>query len=578
MFRPAIAIIKRELISTLRNPYYFRAVAGLLFVLLVLLIGYFYQNPTLHLDDAMTMRTLSMGIFAVYSYALYGIAVLLLPIVASNSVCSEKQQEQLDLVRMTYIRPPAFLFAKAVNILGLFFFFAIATFPVASLLFYFTGVDWMQYGQIFLLLSLVAVSSTAIGLLCSCYFYRTIPAAVTTGVLVFLSQGVIEEVVSLTLEGFGGSQYTHDTGVALLPGWGIIAIAEGSIRSVWVFVVAAVTYFGSITLCCAFLAHRVLERPTKPMKVNQEKTIEDPALLEARRKQFPYYLIDPRRRRPLIGDHQDPVLAKERYSSLANRGTTSIRILYSVAILSVILGAFGTALVGTERDAERTIRLFVFVETVLLLALAPTFMATTFSKEHEWGNWDSLRMTLLTPRDVVWGKFLGALQALALPTLALLIGTLPFIECIIRFPSAFGTLVSSLIFCFTNLVYLCALAILTATRFERSLPALMATYAMSFLMLLIFPTLLMAFYSIATNDIPDVAWLFLSPALTMANEALDDYVHFGAGVAPISAIVFTALSLFLLKIAQRRYARDWYAREPRHTSAPEHHSVGELVE
>ena len=277
MLSPAVAIIKRELLSTLRNPRYFRAVAALLFVLLSLLIGYFIQNPALHLDDTRAIRELSTGIFLVYAYALYGIAALLLPVIASNAICSEKQQEQLDLLRMTYISPPVFLFAKAVNILGLYFFFAIATFPVASLLFYFTGVDWMQYGQMLTLISLVALANTLIGLFCSSFFYRTIPSAVTTFVLVFLAQWLPGGLTWWGVQMFGRGREYDGLWLALSPAWAIERIAGSGSIDGYLFPGALLLYFGGITLGCAFLAHRVLNRPTKPMTVNQEKTIEDPA-------------------------------------------------------------------------------------------------------------------------------------------------------------------------------------------------------------------------------------------------------------------------------------------------------------
>ena len=272
------------------------------------------------------------------------------------------------------------------------------------------------------------------------------------------------------------------------------------------------------------------------------------------------------------------MLAKERYSSLANRGTTTIRILYSVAILSVILGAFGAALAGTDRDANKTIRNFVLVETLLLVALAPTFIATTFSKEHEWGNWDSLRMTLLTPRDVVWGKFVGALHALTLPTAALLIGTLPFLESVIRYPSAIDAFASSILLCGTCLIYVTALSIFTATRFERSLSALIATYGAGLLALVIGPMIIMLFAGVLTRRSPDLGWFLLSPLLTQWRDTFSGYGRPGFPTALVSMMFFLFLSLLLLNLAQRKYAQLWYAREPQHASPPRSMVAGESLE
>ncbi len=560
MLSPALAMIKRELLSTLRNPRQFHLLSITLLGLLGALIFYFKENPPVDMRNQLAMSQISTLFFLGYSYTLYAIVISLVPTVASNAICSEKQQDQLDLVRMTYIGPAVFLLGKAVNVLGLFTLVVVATLPFAAVLFYFPGIDWMQYGQMLMLIALVAGANAMAGLLCSAYCYRTIPAAIGTYILVLFihfGAGFSAMAISIVAYQYGFIQIAdwHDALIVVMVPLNCISdLSRGSMGPL--FFLVALGYYGAVILICGTLSCRLLNRPTAPMKVNQEATIADPALLEARRKQFPFYLIDPRRQRPQIGDHQNPLLAKERYTSLANRGTTTIRILYTVSTLAVIAGAFVAALSDTF-NAHENILTFLAIETFLLLGIVPIFVATTFSKEIEWGNWDMLRMTLLTPQDVVWGKFLGALHGLALPVGALLLGVLPLLECVFRQPRAADTLVLGLLLLASAIVYFCALSMTAAIRRTRSLPALISTYVIGAVLLFLVPVGFIAWGELIEKDARFAQAYWLSPATVfLADLWAGEFIVFNNVLAQCLILLF--VSALLLRWTVARCHRRWY--------------------
>ncbi|MCF6286271.1 MAG: ABC transporter permease [Candidatus Hydrogenedentes bacterium] len=278
LFMPAIAIIKRELLSTLRDRRYFRVMAFALLMLLIALVFLFRGDP-IDMTDPRAMRELSTFLFLGYAYTLYAIAMLLVPTVASNAICSEKQQEQLDLIRMSYISPAVFLLGKAANILGLYLLTVIATLHFAGVMFFFTGIDWMQYLQVLFLIFMAAASATAVGLLCSAYCYRTIPAAICTYLLVLLTQGsaVILSLLALAalLENIPTPSWMFsDWPFAFLdvaiPCMGILHLASNSANPIFFLFVAG--YHGGIIVTCGFLAHRLLNCPTTPSPSSTEVT------------------------------------------------------------------------------------------------------------------------------------------------------------------------------------------------------------------------------------------------------------------------------------------------------------------
>lgn len=527
---PAMALIKRELLATLRGRRAYLFLMLMLAIMTGVLFLYLHDIGQIELSNSGGMADLTTTMFYTFGYGLYLAAVLLVPPIAAGSICTEKQQEQLDLVRMTYIRPSSLLFGKFVNILGLYGLVAIATLPFAGVMLFFTGLDAQQYVQVLLLLLFSAASATMLGLYFSARLYRTIPAVLVTYVFILLTQFALAILfvflIGLTpASGPGHTVYewADPLFATCLPCYGITMMRYGSLHPL--FYIIAPMYHIGLVLGFGYLARRILDRPTEPMKVNSERTIADPALLEQRRKQFPFYLIDPQRRRALIGDRQNPVLVKERYTGLASRGTTAIRILYITAIAAVITGAFTSVIIETSRDKLLSTWGFLAVETLLLLGIAPSFMATAFSKEREWGNWDMLRMTLLTPRQVVLGKLMAALQSIAFPAATLLIATLPLLQPALRDSDilsgwAFGTVMMGV-----TLVYAISVSLVAALHASRSLSALLWAYGVCLAILVALPILvaLLEFDDIFRQYVPRYVALWLSP-LTMPILSMEGYI------------------------------------------------------
>jgi ABC-type transport system involved in multi-copper enzyme maturation permease subunit len=210
----------------------------------------------------------------------------------------------------------------------------------------------------------------------------------------------------------------------------------------------------------------------------------------------------------------------------------------------------------------------LLIDTIFILILTPSLVAMSMSKEHEWGNLDMLRMTLLEPGQIVQGKFRTGLYTAMIPMFGAFLGSIPLAvfgwhasEAWAAAVAGFGTLA-------VCVVYTLALTLAATATCKRGLTALLLGYGTSIGALVLLPMLL----------------LFLTAAVDMV-------VNIGAGPAdgtvemllyssPLSAqlaniespggynrpelfnlywltnvTLFMGIALFLFRVAGRRFAR-----------------------
>jgi hypothetical protein len=153
-------------------------------------------------------------------------------------------------------------------------------------------------------------------------------------------------------------------------------------------------------------------------KPHRERVIDE-ALTE-RLSKWPFYLINPRGHRGMIGRFINPVLIKELRTMLFGRIVYLVRGVYFCVFVSmglVLLAAFSTFLYATSIIAVFT----VSFQMILVLFLAPIFSAPLISSEVESGRFDLLRLTKMSSLRMVSGKF----QSVILPLAILMLATVP---------------------------------------------------------------------------------------------------------------------------------------------------------
>ena len=448
---PSVALVRRELLVNLRRTRSFVCLA--LFVVacaLVPALGWPSEQTSL-----VAAAAISSFVFSVLVTVAVGAAVVLLPGLAAASLAAEHEQNTYDLLQLTLIRSTGIVLAKFVNVLGFYLLLCVAALPVLGLVLFLVGIDWVEVARAVATVFFNALACAAIGILYGSLFRRTAHAVVYAylGVILFYVLGMIGVLAV-------GRAFNVFAAPIALYGLG------------WL-------YFAVVTVVCLVKAARYLPsyKRTAP-SLTPGKPIDDPAVLEARRKQFPFYLIDPLRRKPGIGDRSNPVLVKELRLGLITRANVAIRVFYTALVIgaAVNITVAWPGLFLSMRNYEEGIGVLMLAQCCLAALAVPLLMANAFIKERESGNMDMLRMTLLTPRRIVLGKLAAGLTALAPLLLALTLAGVPLMVITAGFGRSLNVLLAGYPTLYVSTWVAACLALYVSVWAKRTTVALVVTY------------------------------------------------------------------------------------------------------
>src|SRR5690349_18568675 len=122
---PITALIRRELLTSLRQQRYFWMIAvGVGFAIFFTLMEWPRGNA---MPSQMALR--SKDIFFELAFILAMGVVLVIPALAGSSIVSEREEETYELLAMTTARPWHVLLAKLLNSAGHFMVMLVAMMP-----------------------------------------------------------------------------------------------------------------------------------------------------------------------------------------------------------------------------------------------------------------------------------------------------------------------------------------------------------------------------------------------------------------------------------------------------------------
>ncbi|HOD48467.1 MAG TPA: ABC transporter permease subunit [Candidatus Hydrogenedentes bacterium] len=452
LFFPSWVIVKRELLTSLRRR------RSLLYVLITVLpcMALIYTSwPERGLDlihgraEAAAMTQEFLGWYAV---TLLGICALLTPAFAAASVSHERDMDTLDLLRTTMISRTGIILAKLASAAGLFMLVAIASAAVAASLFFATGLDWLQLLFIGVTVLLTTLTWALIGLACASRLRNFIIALALTYLIVFVLSGLPEVILANILGNWPGVTNTpfQQHIYWLFPPVVIVGIVTGQ----FTWDKYCVFLFGQACLACLapFWAARAIGREREDRKRHLGKPIDDAAVLAARRRRFPYYLLDPLRRGEPIGDHANPMRVKELRWGLLGMQTRMIRAMYATMAVFMVLGIIAYGPDG--------VYMWFLLAMGFLAIAAPPFLMPAFSHDLQQSVLDGLRSTLLRPRQIILGKFAAGLAAMLPLMLGIFAASLILLGANLFFGERVGnffTGYASLAMCAVLIVSLCLL-------------------------------------------------------------------------------------------------------------------------
>jgi hypothetical protein len=438
---PSLALLRRDFISELRHRRSFWLAVVLLLAGIVLVALAWPRGPILMQLAARSAREM----FAFFGVIHLVAASVLPPGLAALAFASERRQDTLDQLRLSLISTLGLVLAKLIASVGLIALLFVATLPILGVQLMLVGISSVEVLSLITMVLTTAFMGASIGLLCAVTFRRPLVAmvmayfgmALASGgwlfllvlpfilISIFFGNSAADKALAFFnvlprrfVDYLAGFLYSallgpYQTFLGAMPGINAATVLRAG------------SYRMAIALLCILLAAFVLRKPSKPLRVPKERPIDDPDALYKRRHQFPYYLVDPLRRRDLIADEANPVLARELRHALGLRLHVAFRIFALTALVAGFFGLTAAWPSGGMYSYGRTLQAIMAFAILGAMLVVLVLTSSIFTKEREQGNLGLLKMTLLTPYDVLEGKVAAGLATLSPFLLGLLVAWVP---------------------------------------------------------------------------------------------------------------------------------------------------------
>lgn len=410
---PMLALLKRELLTTLRSFRSFLTVAAIVLFLVIMFTSFWTDNMSLMMIGAMA-RNFSEG----FVYFAMFVSILVIPGLAAGTIALERERDTLDLLKTTLLPPKDIIFGKMINTVGFFMILFIACLPAFGAVFFMVGVEIRTLALSMGVILASGVAMALCGMMASSLFRSMTAAMVGSYSLAILFQfGPI-----IVMGGLAFVSRQSSIGQSLDSAWFYCPFASLSQvfqpKVPYNQLALAGVYVMAVCLFCFFVIRYRFNRPERFAGANIGKAIDDQKLLKARRRKFPYYLVDPLKRKKPIKDGRNPVMTKELRWSALGKFQSLIRAFYLAFIISFAMSIFVIFMKGFRNGIEGLC--FQNVTLGLLFSL-PILVINLFTKEFETNSIDSLKMTLLKPKDVVGGKFAAGFVSVSPVALAVIL-------------------------------------------------------------------------------------------------------------------------------------------------------------
>ncbi len=414
-------IVRRELVGVLRNrkALWLQWAAAGVFGLLVLL-----RWPA----DAQVgiSGTLARQVFSLFAYGVMGVALVVVPAFAAVSIVREKNTGTLALLIHSPLRPWSIYLGKLVGVLGLAAILLAMSLPAAAACYAMGGLALgAEVVRVYGLVSVAILQAATLGLFVSARASTSESALrITYGVLLLIV--VVSLGPHLFLQGRTGA-WAHaaewlrcvSPAAALMEalGHGDVA-AHGLVRSSGVagrYLAIGLGMAGLLALGVVVRLNSALfDRPRPPGVMTEDRSRAQQWLRRI------LFLVDPQRRKPLVGRFWNPVLVKEFRSRRFGRSHWMVRLAAGCAVLSLAL-TYAATLGTLDWGPETVGGLMVLLQGALIGVVTPALAATLISLERESGGWTLIQMTPLSAGSILRGKLLSVLW----PVVLLLAATAP---------------------------------------------------------------------------------------------------------------------------------------------------------
>lgn len=406
-------VLLRELRATLRSPLSL-ALAALYLAVLGTLVWWMWPQEGVYSATARASRS----ILLVCGTAQLLLVMLYAPAFAATSITSERERNTYDLLFATLLRPHDLLLGKLGASILVLLMFLLLSLPAFAACFFLGAVSVREAVAVYLVCAAGSITFGLLGLSVSSVLRSSHMALVTTYVLLLLLvAGPWLPHFLLGQKAWATDFIHHVRALSPLGAMASVILPAFEPAGAWRTYLACCA--GASTVMALFILarfHWAGQRNTQ----RHGNTIENAGELTRRKLSFPFYLIDPMRRRDCIPNWLNPIFAKELRSQAFGGGVWVFRAAATCFGLSMLMMiAVVGNLVGPTPNLIRGVSLVFQLGLVVLIV--PSLTAGAITQEQERGSLELLRMSRLGAFSILFGKLAVALLFVAF----LLLGALP---------------------------------------------------------------------------------------------------------------------------------------------------------
>lgn len=410
MLKPILALMQRELRSMLRRV---KTV-----ILLSLMCGVVFLMtleiwPSKEYETWFQIAQMSKGYMSmVMGISFFG-ACLFMPGITAPTLVIERETRTWDMLSLTLINPMGIIIAKMLSTVCVFLLMFIGMLPFLAVIFFLIGIDYVQLLICLYILFLIVMTSASLGLLASAYCNTTTRAISRSYVLMLLNLGLgyifvmfIYSIVQMLL--------TQDPLVlekifsSMTPAYSSFSMLYLSLLNINMPAFMGSTYLvehtifqGVIIAVALYLTWRRVRRPVRPPIAKKKEGMRQQIIAGEPLPLPPGFKPVP--------DKMNPVLYREIYWGLDVK-----KRVYFGFVLIMLLVSSSMLFSYFKYDMEIQGALYAVIS--INLAMSSLFcvsnFANIFTKDDELKNLDMIKMTLISPRDIVWGKIRAGIRVL----------------------------------------------------------------------------------------------------------------------------------------------------------------------
>ena len=352
-------------------------------------------------------------IFAIFFSVNLALLLLMIPAFSAGTITSERERGTYPALFTTLLTPFDILTGKLAASSAMIVIMTLLSMPLAGICALAGGVDAVFMLKIMAVLLAAALTYGVLGLACSSLCGHTTTAVLLNYVLVLLLAGATwlpSALLSNLLPNLNGLFQTirsispFDAMLFLLyPDTYKLTMTTDGVQGFTPFALfliasAILTILGLLVFRWNILRAEIRSRRMKgQVYTDTKKAIK-------RKLTFPFYLLDPLKRKKPIGRFSNPVFVAEMRSKLFANSNFVIRTVSAIFIISLGMLTLLSFQLGEEIHAGSVRAVAIVFQIGIVALLAPGVSSGLITDEITAGTFDSLRMTQISPLTLIFGK------------------------------------------------------------------------------------------------------------------------------------------------------------------------------